>query len=84
MLTPASSDRLRSSSMSATPAFLMVCFMKLVAIDSNPGTVAWIRFGMFHWMPRNHFGPNGIFIGIAGLPSGLTCASIFFFSRLRP
>jgi len=34
--------------------------------------MACTAFGMFQSMLRNHGGPKGIFIGMPGLPSGLT------------
>ncbi len=58
---------------------------KSVATDSKPGMPAWTRLGIFQLMPLNHPGPKGIFIGMAGVPSGLTFRSeTCFFSRVRP
>ena len=50
----------------------------------EPGTPAIKRFGIGQSKSWNHFGPNGIFIGMAGLPSGLTSAASFFFSSNKP
>ena len=70
--TPFSMQAARSSATSATPLSLMVRLIRAVARDSNPGAIACTAFGMFQSMLRNHCGPNGIFIGMPGLPSGLT------------
>jgi hypothetical protein len=74
----------RSSGILATPWFFTVIFMRVVAIVSKPGTPAISRLGIFHSMPWNHLGPKGIFMGIAGLPSGLICGLRSFFSKARP
>lgn len=84
-LTPASTQSPRSSAISATPLFLIVCFMSAVASDSNPGTIPCTAFGMFQLTLLNQSGPNGIFIGIPELPSGLTLRSLMsFLRRFRP
>ena len=59
---------LRNSSMVATPLFFTVCAISPVAIFSNPGTPAMTMFGTFQLMSFSHCGPNGIFIGMLGLP----------------
>jgi len=38
-------------------------------------------FQSIHW---NHFGPKGIFMGMAGLPSGLMLGFGYFFSSASP
>ena len=62
----------RRSAIGATPWFLIVFFIIFVAKCSYAGMIDCTAFGMFHWMDLNQAGPIGIFIGIAGLPSGLT------------
>jgi len=70
--TPLSIHTARRSAIWATPLSLIVRLIRVVASDSNPGTVDYTAFGIFQSMLRSHWGPNGIFIGIPGLPRGLT------------
>jgi hypothetical protein len=75
----------RSSAIAATPLLRIVCFIIVVAKASKPGTIDCMALGMFQRIERNQSGPKGIFIGIAGLPSGLTCrCDRSFFSSSSP
>ena len=70
--------------MRATPLSARVFSIMRVAKCSNPGTTLWTALGTFHAMSRNHLGPKGIFMGMAGLPSGETSSRGSFFSSSRP
>lgn len=54
----------------ADPRF--VFFIIAVAKASKPGSSTCPAFGTVYLIDLNQSGPNGIFIGIAGFPSGLT------------
>src|SRR3990170_5652738 len=73
----------RSSSIVATFEFLKVIFIKVVASAWKPG-IDIMKTGMGQTMFWNHFGPKGIFMGMAGLPSGVTLALIFGLSSDNP
>jgi hypothetical protein len=74
----------RSSSTVATPLLWKVCFIRLVARALNPGTLVVIICGMGQLMLWKPSGPKGIFIGMAGLPTGVTIEVSFGFSRVSP
>ena len=76
ILTSASIAMSRSSSIEATPFFLMRFFIIVVAAASTPG-MAETRLGMPMCMPI-------IGISIAGLPSVVIFRSSFFFNSVRP
>ena len=76
ILTSDSSAAVRSSSIEATPFFLIRFFIIAVAAASTPG-IAETRFGMPICMPN-------IGISIAALPSGETFRLSFFFNSPSP
>jgi hypothetical protein len=56
----------------------------LVASALNPGTVDMTICGMGQLMFWKPSGPNGIFIGMAGLPIGVTAAESLGFRSVKP